>query len=162
MTQRSTHPATFAIDRTFDAPPETLFNAFADPATKARWFEGPDEWTKGPREFDFRVGGHERTSGGPPGGQVHAFHACYQDIIPNQRIVYSYDMHLDDKRISVSLTTVEFKPAGTGTRLTFTEQGVFLDGYDDAGSRESGTRWLLDKMDAATQRQHPTKKANRQ
>ena len=51
--------------------------------------------------------------------------------MPNERIIYGYDMHLDDKRISVSLATVEFKPAGKGTRLTFTEQGAFLDGFDD-------------------------------
>jgi len=26
---------------------------------------------------------------------------------------------------------------------------VFLDGYDDAGSREQGTHWLLGKLEAA-------------
>ncbi|MBV8652023.1 MAG: SRPBCC domain-containing protein, partial [Alphaproteobacteria bacterium] len=70
------------------------------------------------------------------------------DIVPDERIIYSYDMHLDDKRISVSLATIELKPAGAGTRLVFTEQGVFLDGYDDAGSRERGTQGLLDKLGA--------------
>jgi hypothetical protein len=34
-------------------------------------------------------------------------------------------------------------------RLIYTEQGVFLDGYDDAGSRERGTRDLFDKLAAA-------------
>jgi uncharacterized protein YndB with AHSA1/START domain len=104
-------------------------------------------------ELDFRVGGRERVSGGPKGGPVHLFEACYQDIVPNQRIISSYDMHLDDKRISVSLATVELEPAGTGTRLIYTEQGAFLDGYDDAGSREHGTRGLLDKLDAALARE---------
>jgi hypothetical protein len=42
---------------------------------------------------------------------------------------------------------VEFKPAGAGTRLTVTEQGAFLDGYDDAGSRERGTRELLNNLE---------------
>jgi uncharacterized protein YndB with AHSA1/START domain len=70
--------------------------------------------------------------------------------LPDQRIVYANDMHLDDKRISVSLATVEFKPVGSaGTRLIFTEQAVFLDGYDDAESRERGTRGLLDKLEMA-------------
>jgi len=27
-----------------------------------------------------------------------------------------------------------------------TEQGAFLDGYDDAGSREHGTNFLLDAL----------------
>jgi hypothetical protein len=49
--------------------------------------------------------------------------------------------------------TVEFKPAGVGTRLIYTVQGAFLDGYDDAGSREHGTRGLLDKLGAALARE---------
>ena len=48
-------------------------------------------------------------------------------------------MHLDEVRISVSLATLELKPAGSGTRMVYTEQGAFLDGYDDAGQREEGT-----------------------
>ena len=61
-------------------------------------------------------------------------------------------MHLDDKRISVSVATVEFKPAGTGTRLIVTEQGAFLDGHDDADSRERGTRALLDNLEISLRR----------
>jgi uncharacterized protein YndB with AHSA1/START domain len=143
---RSAQHATFVIERSFQAPPARVFQAFADPAAKAKWFDGPAEWEKGPRAFDFRVGGRETSSGGPKGGPMHTFACMYQDIVPNERIVYTYDMHLDDKRISVSLTTIEFVPEGTGTRLKFTEQGVFLDRHDDAGSREQGSRWLLGKL----------------
>ena len=73
--------------------------------------------------------------------------------MPDQRIIFSYDMHLDQARISVSLATVELKPAGDGTQLVFTEQAVFLDGDDDAGSRERGTRGLLDQLDADLRRE---------
>ena len=149
MTKRPVTHATFVIERNFSAPPARVFIAFADPAAKARWFAGPDEWEKTRQEFDFRVGGRERLSGGPKGGTVHSFDARYLDIVPNERIIYAYDMHLDETRISVSLATVEFKPAGNGTLLTITEQGAFLDGYDDAGSREQGTGWLLDKLAAS-------------
>ena len=61
-------------------------------------------------------------------------------------IVLTYELHLDKTRISVSLGTTEFKPAGAGTRLVYTEQAVFLDGYDDAGVREQGTRGLFDNL----------------
>ncbi|MFL6111564.1 MAG: SRPBCC domain-containing protein, partial [Catenulispora sp.] len=74
------------------------------------------------------------------------YEARYQDIVPNERIVTSYDMHMDDKRISVSLATVEFRPDGTGTRLVLTEQGAFLDGYDDPADRQRGTVELLDAL----------------
>jgi uncharacterized protein YndB with AHSA1/START domain len=65
-------------------------------ALTTTWIVGPDAWEKGSHELDFRVGGHEGLSGGLKGGPVHAFDALYQDIVPDQRIVYSYDMHLDD------------------------------------------------------------------
>jgi uncharacterized protein YndB with AHSA1/START domain len=68
--------------------------------------------------------------------------------VPNERIVLTYDMHLDQTRISVSLLTLEFKPSGAGTRLMLTEQDAFLDGFDNVASREKGTRDLLDNLDA--------------
>jgi hypothetical protein len=61
---------------------------------------------------------------------------------------------MDDKRISVSLATIEIEPSGDGTRLTYTEQGAFLDGHDDSGSRERGTRDLLDNLDAELKREN--------
>ena len=146
MAERSAVHATFSIERTYNASPSRVFAAFADRAIKTHWFGGPEEWGPDEHEMDFRVGGQETSRGGPKGGPVHTFEARYYDIVPGQRIVFTYDMHLDDKRISVSLTTIEIEPNGAGTLLTFTEQGVYLDGYDDAGSREQGTRGLLDAL----------------
>ncbi|MCX5495926.1 SRPBCC family protein [Kaistia dalseonensis] len=146
MTKRTAEHATFVIDRVFAAAPGRVFNAFADEKAKARWFGGPKEWDQGERSMDFRVGGREVNRGGPAGGPQHSFEALYWDIVPNERIVYSYEMHLDDRKISVSLATIEMKPEGSGTRLVVTEQGVFLDGYDDNSSREHGTRQLIETL----------------
>ena len=148
MTERSVTHATFAIERTYDAAPARVFAAWADPAAKARWFAGPDERKGGGHELDFRVGGREHVAGGPPGGPVYTFNGLYQDIVPNERIISTYEMHMDETRISVSLATVELKPAGAGTRLIYTEQGAFLDGYDNPAQREQGTRDLLDALGA--------------
>jgi uncharacterized protein YndB with AHSA1/START domain len=101
------------------------------------------------RNSTSRPAGAERSSGGPKGGPVHSFDALYRDIVPNERIVYTYDMHLDGKRISVSLTAIELKPEGKGTQLVLTEHGVFLDGYDDPSQREQGSRWLMDELAAS-------------
>lgn len=146
MTERSTKHATFTIERSLAAPPSRVFAAYADVKSKARWFVGPEGWEKSNLKLDFKVGGRESVSGGPPGGPIHSYDAIYQDIVPDQRIVLTYEMHLDKTRISVSLGTTEFKPSGKGTTLVYTEQAAFLDGYDDAGSREHGTRGLFDQL----------------
>jgi hypothetical protein len=44
-------------------------------------------------------------------------------------------MSVDQTLISVSPATVELEAEATGTRLVVTEQGAWLDGYDD-GERE--------------------------
>uniref|UniRef100_UPI00403EC114 SRPBCC family protein n=1 Tax=Paenibacillus sp. FSL W8-0194 TaxID=2921711 RepID=UPI00403EC114 len=130
---------TFVIERNYEAPPARAFAAWSDPAIKSQWFQKSET-------FEFRVGGREFNRGGPPGGPVYTFDACYQEIVPNERIVYSYTMDQGDVRISVSVTTVEFKETEQGTKLIYTEQGVFLDGHDTAVQREHGTKIMLDKL----------------
>jgi uncharacterized protein YndB with AHSA1/START domain len=149
MSERSVEHATFVVERTYEASRARVFAAWADREAKARWF-GDSE--SGDFELDFRVGGHEFNRG-TVGGQHYTFEARYGDIVPEERIVYSYDMHLDGTRISVSLATVELKPAGAGTRLIFTEQGAFLDGHDTPQLREQGTGSLLDALGAELERE---------
>jgi len=149
MVQRSVTHATFVIERSYDAAPARVFAAWSDPAAKRKWFAGSADWIDSGYSLDFRIGGREHSTGGPQGGTVHRYDATYLDIVPNERIIFAYDMHLNDARISVSLATVELKPAGKRTHLTFTEQGAFLDGYDDGGSRERGTTQLLDALGRA-------------
>jgi len=145
MTERNTVHASFTVERTYAAAPARVFAAWADKEAKARWF-GSDRSAELLREMDFRVGGRERVNGTWHHDVVTRFEAHYFDILPNERIVYAYDMYIGDQHISVSLATVEFRPSGAGTRLVVTEQGTFLDGYDDAGQREHGTAWLLDQL----------------
>lgn len=146
MTTRSTTHATFVIEREYKAAPAKVFAAFANPASKAKWFVGPEAWEQSDHKLDFRVGGKESVSGGPPGGTVHSYNGEIWDIVENERIVISYQMHLDATRISVSLGTTEIKPNGAGSKLIYTEQGAYLDGYDDAGERERGTQGLFDQL----------------
>jgi uncharacterized protein YndB with AHSA1/START domain len=141
MTDRSVNHATFVLERTYDAPPAQVFAAWADPEVKSRWFGGPDD----AHELDFRVGGRE-ASRGDAGGSAYSFEARYYDIVPDERIVWTYEMHMDDARISVSLAAVELEPAGDGTRLTYTEHGAYLDGLDKPEMREQGTGSLLDAL----------------
>ena len=147
MTDRSVSHGTFVIERRYPAPPAKVFGAWADGAAKEIWMDDPDYKSDGSQyELDFRVGGHERFSGLAPDGKPYRYDAQYYDIVPDNRIVYSYEMYAADDRISVSLATVEIVPDQDGTKLTYTEQGAFLDGIDKPESREEGTAWMLDNL----------------
>jgi uncharacterized protein YndB with AHSA1/START domain len=147
MTEPSMAHATFVIERIYEAAPGRVFAAWSQPKAKARWFFGPGAWKEIVRELYFRVGGRKRLLGGWPRGPVSDLQAQYRSIVPDRRIVYAYDMYLDEKRISVSLATVEFEPASAGTRLVLTEQLAFFEGADKSDTREHGMCALLDNLE---------------
>ena len=151
MTQLTQHHATFVLEREYPVPVDRVWQAFADPEVKAKWFGG-DEFQQVERSEDFRIGGISIDDGRMNGdGPLSRFRATYTDIVPNERIVYAYDMWLDDAHASTSITTIVLEPVEKGTRLTFTEQGVHLDGVHGPGpaaaaGREEGTAGLLDAI----------------
>src|ERR1700722_15683447 len=99
MTAPATTHDTFTIERTFDASPDRVFEALANPEQKARWFVGPASWKLLERKSDFRVGGHERVSGKHAADMTSIFDAYYLDIVPNQRVVYAYEMTLNGRKV---------------------------------------------------------------
>jgi len=151
MAERSVIHSTFVIERSYPATPERVFAAFADPFLKRRWFAQGEGRDVEEFEMDFRVGGAERSrfrlkEGTPLPGAVFTNDAWYLDITPNHRVVIASTMALGDTRISASLTTFEFLPAGQETDLVFTHQGVFFEGADGPQMREAGWGYLLDQL----------------
>jgi uncharacterized protein YndB with AHSA1/START domain len=148
MTLSTVAHETFVIERSYDVPIAQTFRAWSDPLLKARWFAGSADALGAGYELDFRVGGREVNRGGPPGGPLYIYESEFRDIVPEQRIVYTYEMHADEARISVSVATVEFRSKGATTQLILTEQGVFLDGRDTVAQREEGTGSMLESLAA--------------
>jgi uncharacterized protein YndB with AHSA1/START domain len=145
MTERSVAHDTFVIERIYRASPAQVFKAWAEPAAKARWFAGAEAPGNG-YDLDFRVDGREVNRGGPPGGPAYLLEARYREIVDGERFVVTYDKFADGTCISVSVTTVELRPEGTGTRLIYTEQGAYFDGHDTPAQRQHGTAALLDAL----------------
>lgn len=149
---------TFVLDRLLDASPVRVFEVLSVPELKARWFAGPrGAWTEERREMDFRVGAREVVAGRHQGGLTSVFDALYLDIVPNERVVYAYEMTVNGRKISTSLATFEILAEGAKTRLRLTEQGVYYfdpDGkatYAPDGpevSRRRGTEGLMDQIAA--------------
>lgn len=147
MPARSVAHSTFVIERALAAPVSRVFAAWSDLALKRRWMSCHDDWRSEEHQLDFRVDGTEISRVVEPNGTVHTMNARFVDIVPQQRIVYVYDMQLDDARLSVSLVTVVFEGSGAKTKMTFTEQVTFLDGHGDAAERQEGTEVGLARLD---------------
>jgi len=152
MSERPVIHDTFELERTFPASVSRVFAAFASKEAKDTWGDTGDLSEPGPdsgeSEFDFRIGGHERFGMGYQ-GVTYRYDARYYDIVPDQRIIYSYEMYADDARISVSVATIAFAATAEGTTLTWTEQGAYLDGFDGDEAprlREGGTAEMLDGL----------------
>ena len=152
MTERSVVHSTFTIERTYDRPPARVFAAWSEPALKGRWFGGGTDDAPVDLDMDFRVGGQERDR------NEAGYEARYHEIVPDERIVFTYDLSFGGPLVSVSLASVEFRPAndGAGTQLTYTEHGAFLDSLDDPELRKNGTGGMLDQLARSLERQAAT------
>ena len=146
MSGYSVAHGTFVVERTYDHPVEKVWAAWADGELKAQWFGAPGENNRA-QVFEVRQGGRESLKTRIHDGRTIAFDVVYQDIVPNNRILYNYDMHVDGRKISVSLTALEFSPQDSNrTHLRLTEYGLFLDGLDNVGLRKQGTLGLMEQL----------------
>lgn len=145
----STHtPSTrtdFVIERDFAAPPSAVFRAWADPEAKRRWSDCHAEHTT-EYHLDFRPYGRETHRVDYPDGRVQRIEKVFFDIVEARRIVFAYDIRVDDRRCSVSLVTVEFDEGPRGTRMTYTEQLTYLDGHEDRAQRLRGTEEGFERL----------------
>jgi uncharacterized protein YndB with AHSA1/START domain len=146
MEKQSVTHSTFVLERSYPTTPERVFSALADPAKKRRWFAESGEL--GPREFemDFRVGGSEHSRFKMKDGTPLANDTTYQDIVPNERVVFAYTMSVGGRRISASLSTIELVPTDKGTNFVYTEQAAFFEGSDGAKIRETGWSLIFEQL----------------
>lgn len=150
MSEPNVTHSTFVIERSYPQSPDRVFAAFSQPARKRRWYaEGDHEIQE--YELEFRVGGNERLhyrfkEGHPIGGSEIDNVSTYQDIIPENRIVFTQKMSLNGKPISITLVTFEFLASEAGTNLVLTNQGTFVDWPEGAQMIEHGWRALLETL----------------
>lgn len=144
MTARSIAHGSFTVERRYRHAPSTVYGAWSNPEFKRQWFGSPNP-DKPTDVMDFRVGGREFNES-EMGADTYIFDVTYRDLVPDNRIIYTYEMSKNGQRISVSLATIEFFPDGAGTRMVVKEDGAFLDGLDKMADREAGTNYLIDLL----------------
>lgn len=127
---------TFTVSRLLDAPPHEVYAAFGDDGTRRRWFRMPGSGAT--YDHVFTVGGGEdaRSTFPMPGAepeQLH-YHSRYIDLVPDRRIVFSYESSVNGLRRWTALVTVELAEDAGGTRLDWTEQVAFLERTGDGSA----------------------------
>ncbi|QPH52967.1 SRPBCC family protein [Pontivivens ytuae] len=145
----------FTMSRVLAAAPDRVWRAWSDKDRKAAWFAKDDApgWRTVRYDLDFRIGGAE-SGAWAKDGLEHSNATTFLDIEDGARIVYAYTMALDDVVHSASLATVTFAAEGDGTRLTFTEQGVYYGDSDGIAGREAGWEHLMGALARSLEAEH--------
>ena len=120
MSTVTTKPS-LTIKRRFNAPPEKVFAAWTDPEKIKRWM-GPGEIKALSAESDPRTGGRYRWRMKSPDGEEHDVSGVYREVIPNEKLVFTWAWKSTPER--ESLVTLTFKRDGDGTLMTLTARAV--------------------------------------
>ncbi len=112
------------LTRRFNAPPEKVYAAWADPQRLVQWF-GPGAVEEGSvkADIDLRVGGRYRISF-RANGNYNEVSGVYREVVPNQKLVFSWAWHSTPER--ESLVTISIRPDGSGSLLVF-HHAQFVD-----------------------------------
>jgi uncharacterized protein YndB with AHSA1/START domain len=112
------------LKRRLHATPAQLFRAWTDPTLLTRWF-GPENVETLEAEIDCRVGGAYRVVMLENTGERHQVSGTYQEVVENERLVFSWSWVTTPER--VSRVTVTLKPDGDVTILTLLHEKLFDD-----------------------------------
>lgn len=100
----------FKTSRTFDAAPETVFAAFADPQRLARWW-GPDGFRNTFDVFEFQTGGLWNFTMHGPDGKDYFNESRFNLVEPNHQIIIQ---HVSQPHFQLTITLTS---QGTGTHV---------------------------------------------
>jgi uncharacterized protein YndB with AHSA1/START domain len=110
------------MKRRLNATPAEVYQAWTDPKLLTRWF-GPENVETLEAELDPRVGGTYRIVMLENTGARHQVSGTYQEVVENERLVFSWSWVTTPER--VSRVTVTLKPDGDVTILTLLHEQLF-------------------------------------
>lgn len=123
------------IERTYDASPEEVWQAWTDPQALTRWF-GPENTRSVVRaELDVRAGGRYCIAFDTTDGEAHEVSGTYREAHRPHKLVFTWAWRSTPER--ESLVTITFNADGAGTRLVFRHEQFF----DEAARQGHARGW---------------------
>jgi uncharacterized protein YndB with AHSA1/START domain len=120
------------LTRTFDAPRALVFKTMTDPALIPKWW-GPHGFTTIVDKMDMRPGGEWRFIHKTPNGDT-AFRGVYREIVPPERLVYTFEWEGLPGHISTETVTFVEQDGKT----TLINRALFDNVEDRDGMLQSG------------------------
>jgi uncharacterized protein YndB with AHSA1/START domain len=120
------------MTRTFDAPRDLVFEAHTSCEHMKNWW-GPRKYEIVECDIDFRPGGTWRVVHRAP-GEEHVFSGEYREIVPPERITWTFEWGGAPGHVSVETLTLEEHDGKT----TITAVSVFDSVEDRDGMTQSG------------------------
>jgi uncharacterized protein YndB with AHSA1/START domain len=143
MEQRLAERPSLNLQRHYPVAPEKVWRAWTDPEAVKRWWGPIPGEPVSVAELDVRVGGRFRIVFGGPKGTDNECAGTYKEVVPNKKLVFTWSWpNTTPDRISV--VTIEFVRAGTGTDLLFTHEQFYDEAARDGHKR--GWTGSLDKL----------------
>lgn len=121
------------LTRQFDAPRALVFKAMTDPSAIPHWW-GPRRYSTIVDEMDVRPGGRWRFINRDADGHEFAFHGEYREVVPPERLVYTFEFEGMPGHVSLESITLEERDGKT----TSVDVVLFDSKADRDGTLESG------------------------
>ena len=120
---------TVRIERTYDAPPEAVFDAWTNPEVLRRWWKLGESDVVEATDVDLRVGGAYRLSMRGADGDERTVVGEYREVERPHRLVYSWIWQGTGPTAGhESLVAVSFNGEDDGARTTVViEQSNFMN-----------------------------------
>ena len=115
LSMKRTGDTEYTLTSLLEAEPESVFKVFTDPVLIRKWWGSPDLVTR-VDQMDLRKGGMWRFVQHDPTGKEYIFQGQYQEVVPPERLVYSFEM--EAKPGKGFLETVTFALQAGKTILT--------------------------------------------
>jgi uncharacterized protein YndB with AHSA1/START domain len=134
------------MTREFDAPRDLVFEAHTSCEHMSRWW-GPRKYEFASCEIDFRPGGKWRIMHRGPEGEEYGFRGEYREIVPPERIVWTFEFEGFPGSVSVETLTLEEHDGKTTLTATSVYNTVEeRDGMLQSGMEE-GAKETMERLD---------------
>lgn len=131
------------IERTFDAAPEDIFDAWTSPDVMRRWFHCAPDWETPGAEVDLRVGGKVLVVMRRPDGTEIGAQGKFTVIDRPHRLVMIWTF--DDDPSNEQLIDLSFSESEGSTTVLMVNSGISTDERRDA--QDGGWQGCLDELE---------------